>query len=154
MFSAFAAALPVAPLVTNQGYVYIQNNPILDDSWLGSTLASPRRTISTIVKTPNKVLVGTPRIIDDSWLARLANIKKSPIIIQKNIPTVIQAVPYPVMPIVYTTPNGTLLNNVLAPNTASSYIAPVYIASMNSVFGRSGSVTSQSGDYTTSLVTE
>lgn len=53
------------------------------------------------------------------------------------------------MPIVYTTPNGTLLNNI-----SSSYSAPVSVSLVSSVFGRNGAVIGQSGDYTTTLVTE
>jgi hypothetical protein len=39
VFSAFAAALPVAPLAGNQGYVYIQHNPLVDDSWIGTRVS-------------------------------------------------------------------------------------------------------------------
>lgn len=51
------------------------------------------------------------------------------------------------MPIVYTTPNGTLLNNI---SSSYSSVPPL----VTTVFGRNGAVIGQSGDYTTTLVAE
>ena len=143
VFSVFAATLPVT-----QNYIYIQSSPITNDAWIGTRISS-LGTAPAIqpISSPTRVLTQT---IDSSWLGNF--VRKIPT--QVSPPVVTQSAPYPMMPIVYTTPNGTLLNNIYAPSTTSSYIAPVYIASVNSVFGRSGSIMGQLGDYTTSLITE
>lgn len=38
IFSAFAATLPI-PTPTKQAYIYIQNNPVVDDSWIGTRVS-------------------------------------------------------------------------------------------------------------------
>ena len=132
------------------------DNPITNESWLNTPPFVP---ISPQVTNnfPIAPTFSTERltIIEGSWLGDFVRNMNSPFLNQKNTIQVTQSTPYPSFPIVYTTPNGILLNNIYAPGTTtSSYVAPVYIASVNSVFGRSGSIIGQLGDYTTSLITE
>ncbi len=114
--------------MSNHGYVYIQNNSIIDDSWLGTSALTIKAP--TFIQPKNTTSISTNQISDSTWLGNFFK-NKTPINpIQGVLPVVTQSVPYPMMPIVYTTPNGTLLNNI-----TSSYTAPTPIVSDFLTFG-------------------
>jgi hypothetical protein len=105
-----------------------------------------------MLKTPVVVI---PQSIDTSWLGNFnkARKQKAPV---ENIFNAAPIVPipdttisYPAIPVQYTTPNGTPINNI-----SPTYTPTPVISLVNSVFGRNGTVIGQSGDYTTSLIAE
>ncbi|MBC7498690.1 hypothetical protein H7170_03550, partial [Candidatus Gracilibacteria bacterium] len=146
--SAFAATLPVA-IVSKQNYVYIQSSPTTDDAWIGTQVSPSLPTPNTSLSVPT----GVSQSIDASWIGN--GIKKKNITSGKPNLSAVPSIPIPSpatyssFAIQYTTPNGTLLNNISSPNSVISYVPPVL-----SVFGRNGTILGQSGDYVTTLVTE
>jgi hypothetical protein len=131
VFSAFAAILPVST-VDKQHYIYVQSSPLTDDAWIGTRVAA-QGTINPIQPTAP--------LIQGSWIGTFTKAKKN----QPLSEIVFSAAPslpvpdtspiYPVIPVQYTTPNGTPINNI-----SPTYTPTPVISLVNSVFGRNGTV--------------